>query len=135
MPELVRTHKALAFRIAKYLISGSTVAFIDLVLLYVLVDMVHVNYLPASVFAFVVAVTTSFILQKYWTFEDQSRDRVKRQFTQYWGVAAINLVGNTIFIFILVDFAGFHYLISQTFLMAIFAIINYFLYRIIFKIR
>jgi len=122
-------------KILKFLISGATVAGTDLVMLFVLVHLSGLPYLPSSVFAFIIAVSVSFVLQKFWTFQDYSTDVLRRQIVQYVGTACMNLAGNTIGIYVLVDIFFVHYLIAQFALMLFFACTNYLLYLSIFNTK
>lgn len=119
-------------KILKFLISGATVAGIDLAILFVLVHFHHLSYLPASAIAFVVAVAASFMLQKFWTFENRSAEFMGRQLFQYVGVALMNLGGNTLGMYLLVDMLFVQYVIAQILLMLLFAIMSFLLYRKIF---
>ncbi len=122
-------------KILKFLISGTTVAGTDLVFLFVLVKLCGVPYVPASVIAFVIAVSLSFVLQKFWTFQDYSTDILQKQVMQYVGTACMNLLGNTLGIYVLVDIFSAHYLVAQFALMLFFACTNYLLYLSIFAKR
>ena len=122
-------------KILKFLISGATVAGTDLVMLFILVHLCTLSYLPSSIIAFVIAVSVSFVLQKFWTFQDYSTDALRRQIVQYVGTACMNLAGNTLGIYVLVDIFSVHYLIAQFALMLFFACTNYLLYLSIFAQR
>src|SRR3989344_1493750 len=66
-------------RLLRYLAAGSCAAVVDFVFLYVITDILGVHYLLASILAFLVAFVVSFTLQKFWTFQDHSTDRVHTQ--------------------------------------------------------
>ncbi len=88
--------------VIKYLISGGTAAMIDLVLLHIL-DNLHLNYIVSVNIAFIFAFIVSFVLQKYWTFNDP-HNRGLRQITVYFLVSLANVVINTILISLILKF-------------------------------
>lgn len=45
--------------------------------------------------SFAIAVANSYILNKYWTFDDKSREQAPRQFMKFFGVSAVGWVLNT----------------------------------------
>jgi len=121
-------------KILRFLISGGSAAVINLSVLYVFTDVLHVYYVASSVVAFLFAFVLSFTLQKYWTFKETSQELIKRQLALYLIAAAVNLGFNTLLIYCFVEYAGFHYLLAQVATSAIIAIESFFLYKhIIFK--
>lgn len=120
--------------IVKYLISGSTAAFVDLGLLFVFTDIFGVWYLLSAIIAFIFAFFTSFYLQKFWTFSDRRTEGLTRQMTLYFVVAVANLILNTALMYVFVDFIGVHYFISQIIVALLIACGSFFVYRnLIFK--
>lgn len=120
--------------IVKYLISGSTAAFVDLGLLFLFTDVFGVWYLLSAIIAFIFAFFTSFYLQKFWTFSDSRTEGMTRQMTIYFVVAVANLILNTALMYVCVDFIGLHYLISQIIVALLIACGSFFVYRnLIFK--
>lgn len=94
-------------------------------ILYVL----GIPYLAGSVTALFVAMLVGFILQKYWTFQDRSSERMHIQFALYAALALGNLAVNTLIVFLLVEHAGAYYLIAQTVGAGAVALTSYFIYR------
>ena len=94
-------------------------------ILYVL----GVPYLTGSVMALFVAMLIGFVLQKYWTFQNHSSERMHIQFALYAALALCNLALNTLIVFFLVEYASAHYLIAQTVGAGLVATTSYFIYR------
>jgi len=116
--------------VTKYIIAGGTAALIQLSLFYLLIQLLGVSlYLLATSGAFVVALIVSFILQKFWTFGDNSLDRIKRQFTIYGTIALTNLFLNGVFMYVLVDRLRIWYMASQVMTMGVLAIFSFILNR------
>ncbi len=90
--------KILNNTIIKYLISGSTSAFIDLFILHLLDTYTGFHYLISVNLAFLCAFFMSFFLQKYWTFSDKTQGRTKIQMIMYFTISAINVSVNSFLI-------------------------------------
>jgi putative flippase GtrA len=118
----------------KYIISGGTAAFVDLVLLYILTDIFGIWYLASASLAFLVAFFVSFYLQKFWTFRDSSRDRMYQQMSIYMAVGLTNVGINAGGMYVLVDILGIMYIIAQIIMGGLIAIGSFLMYKfVIFK--
>ena len=113
----------------RYLISGLTGAATNLGLLYVFTSILGIWYLYSSILSFLTALFVSFFLQKFWTFNDKNMDNARQQFYKFLGVALIGILVNSLFMFILVDYAHIWYISSQIITAAIVAIINFLIYK------
>jgi len=121
-------------RPVKYMIAGGTAGLTDLFLLFILTDVVGVHYLLSSVLAFAVAFWLSFILQKFWTFRDDSMDKVAGQAGLYFLMQTVALGVNTLLMYTLVTILGLWYLIAQIVASLTIALVTYSLNKIyIFK--
>lgn len=107
---LTRAH---LFRITKYLVSGSISAVVNIGSLFILVQVFGVYYLAGSVVAFFFGVVISFVLQKFWTFEDSATEGIYRQFAFFLMVVLPNLALNTLLVYVLVDRFAVWYLLAQ----------------------
>lgn len=122
------TESGNAMRIVRFLCTGAIGLSTNLGmfrLLYIL----GVPYLVGSVAAFSVAMVVGFLLQKYWTFEERSRERAQTQFIQYALLTLGNLVLNTFLVYALVEYGHAHYLLAQAMGAGAIAILSYFVYR------
>jgi putative flippase GtrA len=126
-------------RTLKFLISGGSAAVVDLGVLYLLSD-VYTNWyagfieksnavLIAATIAFVFAFGVSFSLQKFWTFDDPSTDVIHSQLAMYLVLALCRLGVNTLFMYVLLNYTGLHYLAAQILASAFIAIGNFFAYK------
>lgn len=121
-------------KIAKYIVSGGMATATNLAVLYALTDFFRVHYLVSSVFAFIVSVVVSFSMQKFWTFEDSSRDALHTQFVSYSMVVIANLALNTFLVYAFVEWFSFWYLVAQFLAGMFIAVVSFFAYRdLIFK--
>lgn len=121
-------------KIVRYLISGGTAAFTNITLLYLFTDIFGIWYIASAAMAFALAFIVSFTLQKFWTFQDISKDQIHRQATVYLTVALSNLLINTSLLYMQVEYLGIHYIVAQLIASVFIAIESFFVYQIfIFK--
>jgi putative flippase GtrA len=121
-------------KVIKYIFSGGMAAVTNLSALYLLVEFLGVHYLVASILSFIVSIAVSFIMQKFWTFEDSSRDTIHAQFAIYTVVVLINLVLNTFLVYAFVEWLSIWYFAAQFLAAAIIALVSFFAYRnLVFK--
>jgi|SRR3989344_3116526 len=116
-------------RVIRYLISGGSAAVINLAALFILVHFFYVWYLPASVVAFTVAVAVSFTMQKFFTFNDYTKEKIRQQSLVYLGIQILNLGINALLLYISVDVLHIHYLVSQFFVLGLIAVYSFFVFR------
>lgn len=117
----------------RYLIAGGTSTAIDLVILYILTEFFGWWYLASATVAFVVAVVVSFVLQKFYTFNnsDISQKTVAAQSTLYLALQITNIGINTMLMYALVEWAGVWYFFAQIIAAAAIAVESFFVYRFI----
>lgn len=120
--------------IVRYIISGGTSAAINLGVLSFLYYIQHMYYLYAAIIAFIVSFLISLVLQKFWTFEDHSRDHMYGQVGKYLLSSLFGLSLNTFFLYILVDHFHFFVYMGQIIAGGLVACITFFISRkFIFK--
>ena len=86
-------------------------------------------YLLAAVVAFITAVAVSFMMQKFFTFNDYTREKIKQQTVLYLGIQIFNLCLNTLFMYIGVDLLHIHYILAQVLISGMMAVYNFFVYK------
>ncbi len=126
------TFYQLAFRhrtIVKFIISGGTAAFVDLVLIYALTDLFGLWYLLSAILAFLVAFVVSFCMQKFWAFRDTDLSRAHRQLISYLFVGVTNLFLNTFLVYVFVDIIGIWYFFAQIIASGLIALGSFFIYK------
>jgi len=109
----------------KFAIIGVINTLINLLILYVLKEFLGINYLISEIFAFIIAATNSFILNKTWTFEEKIKFRTYSKYIKFIVVSAIALCFNLIFLYILVDHFKIWYIFAQIFATGLNLIINF----------
>jgi putative flippase GtrA len=129
-------------RVIKYVISGGTAAAVNIATYNLLLHIFGVNYLWAQVVGFILSFGFSFILQKYWTFQDGGTENIHRQAFVYLLVSLINFFVGLLLLYVFVDylyvFLTFISLplwktLAQVIVNALIAFVSFFIYRKIFK--
>lgn len=113
----------------KFIISGGTAALSKLAFFFVLFSVFHVFYLLASAVAFALSVVVGFYLQKYFTFENLSKEDMGKQATIFIFVSFLNLLVNVAVMYLLVGVFKFNEIFSQILTIGIIACWNYFVYQ------
>lgn len=121
-------------KIIRFVLAGGGVAVSQILILFLLTDFGRLWYLFSSIVSYVYAVIASFLLQKYWVFRDNSKDRALSQFSQFVFVALIGIIINTSSMYFWVEIVSLWYVASQFITGIMIAVINFFIYKfIIFK--
>jgi len=123
--------------VTKYAISGSIAAFSQISIFYLLIRMFGKElYLLASTTAFVIAVSISFLLQKFWTFGDADVRAIRKQFPIFFSIGVGNLLLNGAFMYILVELLNNPHVVAQAVTMGALAVGSFLLNRTItFNVR
>ncbi len=102
-------------QLIKFCMVGGVGTIINLVILFLLVEFLNVWYLFSAIFAFIIAVTNNFILNKFWTFESYSKKKsvLTKQYTQFFIISLFALGVNLIFLYIFVEYFNLWYIFSQ----------------------
>ena len=116
-------------RVVRYLISGTTAAAVDLVALYLLVDILDLWYLGAATIAFVLTLIVSFSMQKWWTFGGSSADPLSTQMAGYLALSIANVFVNAFLMYVAVSVLQVQYLVAQFFVIGVIAFYGFFAYR------
>jgi len=97
----------------KFAIVGVINTLINLIVLYSLTELFNVYYIISAVFAFIVAVTNSFILNKIWTFKERIGDDTIKKYIKFFIVSVIALLINLAILYSLTEFLHIYYMFSQ----------------------
>lgn len=117
------------WQIVRYIISGGTSAAVNLSLLYLFTSVFHIWYIYSAIIATSVALIVSFTLQKLWTFQNFSTDRVHVQFPMHATLALSNIALNAALLFAFVEWLHLWYLAAQVVVGAFLACVNYSVYK------
>lgn len=98
LPKTFSTHKKKVGLLLRYGIGGLVGAFVNLAVLFIWVTLLgqQETYLAGLFVGFLLALISTFALQKYWAFKDLSAENLSRQFGFYTLVACSGLILNAI---------------------------------------
>jgi putative flippase GtrA len=116
----------------RFFVSGGTGAAVNIGLLFVLTHIAHLWYLFSSILAFMISVCVSFVMQKYWTFQNKETHVMHVQAGWFALLALFNLGLNTLLMYACVEGVGLHYIAAQIVTSLLIAIESYFIYKVIF---
>jgi putative flippase GtrA len=119
--------------LVRFVVVGGSVAVIQLAMLYGLHTKLHLPSLTASIIAFIISVFINFGLQKFWSFKDPSKNTIATQFGYFALNALGNLVINIACMYIGVSLLHINTYIMQPLTLALIALCNFFIYKIIFR--
>lgn len=119
----------------RYIISGGMATITNVLFLFIFTDLLGFWYVLSAVGSYLISFIVSFIMQKYWTFGDNSSDRIGSQAVLYIIVTTTNLGLNTLGIFLLVHYGHVYYLLAQLMVSLLIAIESFFIYRYLFRTK
>lgn len=109
----------------KFAFIGFIGTLLNLFILYSFTEFLKIYYLLSAIFAFLVAATSNFILNKIWTFKEKIHHKILTKYYKFLLVSVVALLVNLFFLYIFTEFFGIYYLISQVLAIGIALIINF----------
>ncbi len=116
-------------KLFRFIVSGGIATGVNLVLIFILTEYVHLWYLLSATLAFFSAFLISFFLQKFWTFNDPSKDKIRRQAFLFLATIIIGVGVNDLVVYSLVEYVNVHYLVAQIIGAAFIACANFIIYQ------
>jgi putative flippase GtrA len=116
-------------RVVRYIVSGGTATASNFVVLYTFTEFLHIWYLTSSIFALLMGFAVSFILQKFWTFQNAGLERVHIQLPLHIALSLFNIAANTVLLYGFVQYLHVWYLLAQFINAILLACMNFFIYR------
>ncbi|MCK4496644.1 MAG: GtrA family protein [Candidatus Aenigmarchaeota archaeon] len=102
-------------RVFKFSFVGLSGLLVNEFILWFFTDIVGFFYLISSIISIIITCTSNFLLNDNWTFRERRRGNVFKRLTKYYSISAGTLVINISVLFILTNFLGIYYLISNIF--------------------
>jgi len=119
------SYKRAHIQFMKFAFVGFIGTIINLLILYTFTEFFGIYYLLSAIFAFLIAATNNYILNKIWTFNEKIKQNFISKYIKFLSVSIFALVFNLIFLYIFTELAGIYYLISQVLAIGIVLIINF----------
>jgi dolichol-phosphate mannosyltransferase len=99
--------------IIRFGIVGLTGTLIHMLMLFILTEYAGIYYLYSAAFAFIFAVTSNFIFNKFWTFSKTSKGKNIKRYSIFFITAIIAFSVNITLLYIFTEFFLINYLLSQ----------------------
>lgn len=123
-------------KVFRYIFAGAIALFSNLFILYVLVNFFKIWYLKSAIISFFCGMAVSYLLQKFFTFKDNSFKKIHTQFFIFCLFNVSMLLLNILLMYVFVELFNFWYIYAQISTTLLIAFANYqFFNRVIFKIR
>ena len=117
-----------AIPLTKWVFSGGFAVCVDILILYILVETVHVYYLFAAIIAFLTSATVNYTISTFAIFRNAQHSK-KRSYITFMTISLGGLAALTLGMFILVDLFNVHYLVSRIFLAGTLGVSSFFLHK------
>jgi dolichol-phosphate mannosyltransferase len=107
-------HKSIPFlsKTARFFTVGASGLALNYIVSFLLSNVVsNLWYIQASVFGIVLSITTNFLLNKVWTFEDKdfSIRHVSRQYLSFFVLCTFGAIVQLALVFVFVEYSHIHY--------------------------
>ena len=99
-------------KILRFIFAGSIGAFSQIFMLYLFVEIFQLWYLLASSIAFCISIVIGYVLQKFFTFRDYSKN-IKIQFSSFFVFTTIMFFFNMFLMYLYVDIFKLMYILAQ----------------------
>lgn len=100
-------------RVFKFSTVGLSGLFVNEFLLFFFTEFLGIFYLVSSIFASVVSTTINFIINDNWTFRERRKGNLIKRLLKYYSISFVTVVIIVTVLFVLTNFLGIHYLISN----------------------
>ncbi len=117
--------KEIILQFLKFAFVGLIGTFVNIFILYILTEYFNIFYIISAFYAFLIAVTTNFIFDKIWTFNEKIYERITKEYSTFFIVSLSALSVNIFFLYIFTEFLGIYYIISQIMAIGISLMINF----------
>lgn len=104
--------KSLIISFLRYQVAAIIATMVDFFVLIILTELFDVWYVTSTAVGAFCGALTNFIICRYWAFVNSSNN-LANQAVKYTIVSAGSLILNTLFVYLLTDFAGVNYSISK----------------------
>ena len=100
-------------QLIRYTFVGGFAFVIDFSLLWLLTDICHIHYLASASLSFIAGLVVNYFISTKWVFDKSKVSNKKLEFLFFGLIGVVGLGLNDLFIWLLTDLGGFHYLMSK----------------------
>lgn len=104
--------KSLIISFLRYQVAAIIATMVDFLVLIFLTEIIAVWYVESTAIGALCGAITNFIICRYWAFANSS-NHLTNQIVKYLLVSAGSLILNTLFVYLLTDYAGYNYTVSK----------------------
>jgi len=109
---------------------GFSGVLVNMSILYILTDLLGIYYMFSAAVAVESSIVSNFVLNELWTFVERGKEGLRNIFQRFLKFNTVSFSGlavNLSMLWILTEFAGIYYLLSNLFAIAVVFLWNYFL--------
>ncbi|MCI0620050.1 GtrA family protein [Candidatus Wolfebacteria bacterium] len=129
----MRTETSRLRQVVRFCVAGAAGVIAYYAALYGLTEYFGVWYVISAVVGFILNTGLNFTLQKFWTFQNKETHMVRRQLVLYVAMTVSFLVGNTVFLYLMVEYLHMWYIGAQVILTAVISVLSFIISGKIFK--
>ncbi|MDO8513439.1 MAG: GtrA family protein [bacterium] len=129
----MRTKTSRLGQVVRFCVAGAAGVIAYYVALYGLTEYLGVWYVASAVIGFILNTGLNFTLQKFWTFQNKETHMVGRQLVLYIAMTASFLIGNAVFLYLIVEHLHMWYIGAQMILTVVISILSFIISGKIFK--
>ena len=117
----------------RYLFFGGTVTVINIILLYMFVEFLKMNYTIANIISMIICITITYILSKKYIFTKKVSIGVKKEFISYIIIAIIAICVDTTILNLLTKQLSIYYIFSKMIATVVSTGTNYILKKFVYE--
>jgi putative flippase GtrA len=129
----MQTKPSRLWQAVRFCIAGAAGVIAYYASLYCLTEYLGVWYVVSAVIGFILNTGLNFTIQKFWTFQNKETHLVRRQLVLYSLMTVSFLIGNTLFLYLMVQYLHMWYIGAQMILTVVFSILSFVFSGKIFK--
>lgn len=112
-------------KFTKYFVIGGIAAIVNLIVFFISVKILYLNYIIACFSSFVIATFVNYVLSIKYVFESESRFNKNKEIYWIYIISLIGLFGNEFFLYLFISFMHFEIIISQVIAIGVVFIWNF----------
>lgn len=109
----------------KFCTVGFMGTLINLCFLYFATEFLDIHYILSATFAFFLAASHNYILNKFWTFKESMGHQFFQKYLKFFAISLASLGINLIILYSLTELIGIYYILSQLIAIGIALSINF----------
>ena len=114
-------------RILRFILVGALNALIMAVTVWIMMELLHINYLISNITAHVLAQINNFLWSKYWVFPKEEQGRVWREIVLFILVFALAYGAQALLLVLMVEQLGWNEYLSQFLGLFVYGAVNFIL--------